>query len=310
MLPVCRGAALGATAGLLAGGAGCCLAAAIARSCMRRNVFGTPLPFSTSVGSKSGCTPSTAPTALAIWLKRARRASRSSGQSSSTSAGKPVAALTASVTSKMNLGGGLARRSAADFLDLAQRPSQRMIWPNTASVLSGVSSASVGTYSWSGFEGMPAGRAARVGSARTPCNASQLRFASSAAGPLPPPFKHELDECSTTSHVWPMSTAASCSSSSVFSCTCFCTKDSILLTSSIADLFAFPALPSAETPSESLASSASSVRVCWNFSNSELACRTASDNSEAVARLEPSSCANFSPPFRNLSSLGMQRLSP
>mmetsp|Transcript_63676 Transcript_63676/g.205156 ORF Transcript_63676/g.205156 Transcript_63676/m.205156 type:complete len:288 (-) Transcript_63676:1608-2471(-) len=45
---------------------GCCLAAATASNCMRRRVFGTSLPRSTSVGSKSGARPRQPPTASAM----------------------------------------------------------------------------------------------------------------------------------------------------------------------------------------------------------------------------------------------------
>mmetsp|Transcript_70067 Transcript_70067/g.204998 ORF Transcript_70067/g.204998 Transcript_70067/m.204998 type:complete len:446 (+) Transcript_70067:1294-2631(+) len=241
--------------------------------------------------------------------KRVRRSSRSSGHSPSTSAGKPVAAFTASVTSRMNFGGGLASSSEADFFVFPpQSPSQRMICPSTASVLSGVSETSVGRYSRSGFAGIPAGKDAKVGSARMALSISQFLAASSAAGP--PSLMQKLEDWSTMSQVWPISIEQSCSNSSVFSCTCCFTRASMRLTSSSAELFALPALPSALAPSTLLASSASWVSWTWKPSTSEIAWWTASESSEAVLRLWPSSCCSFSPPFRSLSSFGKQRLSP
>mmetsp|Transcript_38302 Transcript_38302/g.119596 ORF Transcript_38302/g.119596 Transcript_38302/m.119596 type:complete len:336 (-) Transcript_38302:634-1641(-) len=263
---------------------GCCLAAATASSCIKRRVLGTSLPLSTSVGSKSGVTPRTAPIVSAMCRKRASRSSRASGQSLRISAGKPVAAWTARATSRMNFGGGLASSSEADFFVFPpQRPSQRMIMLSTASVLSGVSETSVGKYSWSGFAGMPAGRAASLGSARMALRVSQLLATSCAPGP--PSFMQKPEDWSTTSQVWPISMEQSWSSSSLFSCTCCPHRDNMRLTSSSARLLALPALPSALAPSTSLASSASFVSFSWKPSTSVMACLMASDSSEAVSRL-------------------------
>mmetsp|Transcript_79833 Transcript_79833/g.237835 ORF Transcript_79833/g.237835 Transcript_79833/m.237835 type:complete len:560 (+) Transcript_79833:900-2579(+) len=292
---------------LLSGGLD--LAAATASNCMRRSVFGTSLPLSTSVGSKSGLTPRTPPTLSAICWKRASRSSRASGQSLSTLGGKPVAAFTARVTSRMNFGGGLANSSEADFFIFPpQRPSHRMSCPSSASVLSGLSETSVGRYSCNGFAGMPAGRAPSVGSARMAFNVAQCVAASSAAGP---PFcMQKLVDWSTTSQVGPISMEQSCSSSLVFSCNCCCRSDSMRLTSSSAERLAFSALPSALAPSTLFASSASWFSFSWKPSTSVIACRMASESSEADARLVPSICCIFSPPFRSLSSFGKQRLNP
>mmetsp|Transcript_34627 Transcript_34627/g.93802 ORF Transcript_34627/g.93802 Transcript_34627/m.93802 type:complete len:497 (+) Transcript_34627:970-2460(+) len=289
-------------------GGGLCLAAATASSCIKRKVLGTSFPRSTSVASKSGVIPRTAPTELAMSWKHAIRSSRASGQSLATSAGKPVAACTARVMSRMNFGGGLASSSAGDFLVFSPHsPAQRIIWPSIASVLSGVSDTSSGWYSCSAFAGMPAGKAAREGSARMAFRVSQFLAASSAAGP--PSFKQKLEDWRTISQVCPISMKQSFANSSSFSANCCCKRLNMRRTSSIAELFALPALPSAFEPCTSLASSASSVSFTCISSTSLIACRIAPESSAEVARLWPSSCWSFSPPFRNFSSFGKQRLS-
>mmetsp|Transcript_63676 Transcript_63676/g.205155 ORF Transcript_63676/g.205155 Transcript_63676/m.205155 type:complete len:301 (-) Transcript_63676:294-1196(-) len=99
---------------------------------------------------------------------------------------------------------------------------------------------------------------------------------------------------------------ATCSSSSIFSSTCFSTRPRMRPTSSRVSPLALPALSTGAAPSASLPW----ARPCRKSSRSAVACRTDSEISEASLRPRPSSCASFSPPFRNLSSFGRQRVRP
>mmetsp|Transcript_33763 Transcript_33763/g.86501 ORF Transcript_33763/g.86501 Transcript_33763/m.86501 type:complete len:405 (+) Transcript_33763:667-1881(+) len=230
-------------------GVGILLAPANASNWTSRSVFGTSLPFSTSDGSKSGTTPRSPLTASAMCWKRASRSLRSSGQSVGRSGGKPVEALRATVTSKMNFGGGLASSSLADFLVLSpQSLSQRMSCPRSASVVSGVSCTSEGSYCRSGFRGSDAGRLARHGSVMMTSKLSQYFMDSS--GTSSPAARQLRVLCSTIWPVGPSSMDARRSTSSTFSWSCFCTMYSILTTSSKAAPSLLSAL-SAFSPSPS-----------------------------------------------------------
>mmetsp|Transcript_59797 Transcript_59797/g.134841 ORF Transcript_59797/g.134841 Transcript_59797/m.134841 type:complete len:217 (+) Transcript_59797:1359-2009(+) len=128
--------------------------------CSSCRVFGTSFPLRTSAGSKLiAWRPRPRAAESAMCCRRSIFASRSSGHSSETEFGKPVAWERRRATSCTNFGGGRASSSCGVLFLFS--PSSCMSWLRTHSLPSTVSSVSSADHSW-------IGRSLRGGSAAAP----------------------------------------------------------------------------------------------------------------------------------------------